>query len=40
MPKVVKPLSDTQIRQAKTKQKEYNLPDGQELQLRIKPSGL
>ncbi|MFC1508049.1 integrase arm-type DNA-binding domain-containing protein [Pseudomonadota bacterium] len=39
MPKVVKPLSDTQIRQAKPKEKEYNLSDGLGLQLRVKPSG-
>lgn len=40
MPKVVKPLTDTQIRQAKPRQKEYNLTDGQGLQLRIKPTGV
>ncbi len=39
MPKIVKPLTDTQIRQAKPKEKEYNLSDGQGLQLRIKPTG-
>ncbi len=39
MPKVVKPLSDTQIRQAKPKLKEYNLSDGQGLYLRVKPNG-
>lgn len=33
------PLSDTQIKQAKPKEKEYNLVDGHGLALRIKPSG-
>lgn len=33
-------LTDTQIKRARTKLKEYNLSDGRGLQLRIKPSGL
>ena len=39
MPRAVKPLSDTQVRQAKPKPKEYNLADGKGLYLRVKPSG-
>ena len=39
MPKTTKPLSDTEIRQAKPKDKEYNLADGKGLYLRIKPVG-
>ena len=39
MPRTVKPLSDTQVRQAKPKVKEYNLADGKGLYLRIKPAG-
>ena len=33
------PLTDTEIRQAKAKDKEYNLGDGKGLLLRIKPNG-
>ncbi len=39
MPKTTKPLSPTQVSQAKPKAKEYNLADGKGLYLRIKPSG-
>ncbi|WP_448568353.1 Arm DNA-binding domain-containing protein [Thalassotalea ganghwensis] len=39
MPKAVPPLTDTKIRSAKAKCKEYNLADGAGLQLRIKPNG-
>jgi len=33
------PLTNTEVKQAKPKDKEYNLSDGDGLQLRIKPSG-
>jgi integrase len=33
------PLTNTQVKQAKTKDKEYNLTDGDGLMLRIKPNG-
>lgn len=39
MAKVVKPLTNTEVLQAKPKDKEYNLPDGEGLYLRVKPSG-
>jgi len=39
MPRVTTPLTDTQIKQAKPKAKEYNLVDGAGLALRIKPHG-
>ncbi len=39
MPRAVKPLSDTQVRQAKPQAKEYNLADGKGLYLRVKPTG-
>ncbi|MBL6816170.1 MAG: tyrosine-type recombinase/integrase [Pseudomonadales bacterium] len=39
MPRIAKPLTDTQIRNAKPKSKEYNLADGQGLYLRVKQSG-
>lgn len=39
MPRIVKPLSDTQVRQAKPAVKEYNLADGKGLYLRVKPIG-
>jgi integrase len=39
LPRTVKPLSDTQARQAKPKAKEYNLADGKGLYLRVKPTG-
>jgi integrase len=39
MPRAVKPLSDTRVRQAKPTAKEYNLADGKGLHLRVKPNG-
>ena len=39
MPRITKPLSDTEIRQAKSKDKPYSLADGKGLYLKIKPSG-
>ncbi|WP_187647225.1 tyrosine-type recombinase/integrase [Nitrosophilus labii] len=39
MPKVVKPLTDKTIKEAKTKEKEYKIPDGDHLYLRVRPSG-
>ena len=36
---VTKPLTNTQIKQAKPKEKLYTLSDGGGLQLRIKPNG-
>jgi hypothetical protein len=39
MARVTKPLSDTQIKQAKAKDKEYNLADGAGFMLRVKPNG-
>ena len=39
MPRITKPLSDTEIRTAKPREKIYNLSDGDGLQLRVKPSG-
>ena len=39
MPRVTKPLSDTEIRKAKPRDKVYSLADGEGLQLRIKPNG-
>ena len=39
MPRVTKPLTDTQIKQAKPKAAEYSLSDGNGLALRVKPSG-
>ncbi|WP_105188491.1 integrase domain-containing protein [Pseudoalteromonas sp. T1lg48] len=39
MPKITVPLSDTKIRNAKPKSKEYNLADGGGLFVRVKPSG-
>lgn len=39
MPKVVTPLTDTQVKQAKVKDKEYTLPDGDGLELRVRPTG-
>ena len=39
MPRIAKPLNDTQLRNAKPKIKEYSLADGQGLYLRVKPSG-
>ena len=39
MARITKPLTDTEIKQAKPGDKEYNLADGQGLSLRVKPSG-
>jgi integrase len=39
MAKTPTPLTDTEIKNAKPKDKEYSLADGQKLSLRIKPSG-
>jgi integrase len=39
MPKTPTPLNSSQIKNAKPKDKEYNLSDGHKLSLRIKPSG-
>lgn len=39
MSKLVPPLNDTQIKNAKPQNKEYNLGDGHGLTLRIKPNG-
>ncbi|MDR0779926.1 MAG: tyrosine-type recombinase/integrase [Pseudomonadales bacterium] len=39
MPRVPKPLTDTEVKQAKPRAKEYNLADGGGLYLRIKPNG-
>lgn len=39
MARTVLPLSNTQIKHAKPKGKEYSLPDGEGLMLRIKPNG-
>ena len=39
MPRVTKPLTNTEVDKAKTKDKEYNLSDGNGLFLRIKPTG-
>lgn len=39
MPKKVVPLTDSKIKNAKPKDKEYNLTDGDGLMLRIKPNG-
>tara|TARA_R110000737_G_scaffold67694_1_gene95689 strand:+ start:174 stop:1436 length:1263 start_codon:yes stop_codon:yes gene_type:complete len=39
MAKVAKPLTNTEVKQAKPKDKEYNLSDGRGLMLRVKPGG-
>lgn len=39
MPRKITPLTDTQIKQAKPQEREYNLTDGDGLMLRVKPSG-
>ncbi|PMG31361.1 integrase [Shewanella sp. 10N.286.52.C2] len=39
MAKIITPLSDTQVKQAKAKEKEYTLADGNGLQLRVRPNG-
>ncbi len=39
MARVTNPLTNTEVKQAKPKDKEYNLADGDGLMLRIKPNG-
>ena len=39
MTRITKPLTNTEIKQAKAKTKEYNLSDGGGLMLRIRPTG-
>ncbi len=39
MARTTKPLTNTEVKQAKPKSKEYNLADGDGLALRIKPNG-
>ena len=39
MAKIAKPLTNTEVKAAKAKDKEYNLADGSGLQLRVKPNG-
>ena len=39
MAKITKPLTNTEVKQAKPKDKEYNLVDGNGLALRVKPNG-
>ena len=39
MPRVKKPLTDTEIKKAKPKEKEYPLSDGNGLILIVKPNG-
>lgn len=39
MPKIITPLIDSQVRNAKPREKEYNLSDGDGLQLKVKPNG-
>lgn len=39
MPRKTLPLSNTEIKHAKSKEKEYNLSDGEGLSLRVKPTG-
>ncbi len=39
MARITKPLTNTEVKQAKPKDKEYNLVDGNGLALRIKPNG-
>ena len=39
MARVAKPLNDTQIKNTKPNNKEYNLADGQGLALRVKTNG-
>lgn len=39
MARTTRPLSDTEIKKARPKDKEYNLADGGGLQLRMRPSG-
>jgi hypothetical protein len=39
MTRTVTPLTNTQVKQAKDKGKQYKLSDGGGLQLRVKPTG-
>jgi hypothetical protein len=39
MARVTKPLTNTEVKQAKPKEKEFNLVDGGGLALRVKPNG-
>lgn len=39
MPKIASPLTDTQIRKAKPREKLYRLSDGNGLSIEIKPNG-
>jgi integrase len=39
MARITKPLTNTEVKQAKPREKEYNLTDGAGLSLRIKPNG-
>ena len=39
MAKIITPLSPTQVKQAKAREKEYTLADGNGLQLRVRPNG-
>ena len=39
MAKTTKQLTDTEVKTAKAKDKEYNLADGKGLALRVKPTG-
>jgi len=39
MARTTKPLTNTEVKQAKPKEKEYSLVDGDGLALRVKPNG-
>ncbi len=39
MARITKPLTNTEVQQAKPKEKKFNLIDGHGLALRIKPNG-
>ncbi|MCU7861287.1 MAG: integrase arm-type DNA-binding domain-containing protein [Candidatus Thiodiazotropha sp. (ex Lucinoma kastoroae)] len=39
MARTTKPLTNTEVQQAKPKDKEFNLADGNGLALRVKPNG-
>ncbi len=39
MAKITKPLTNTEVKQAKPRDKDYTLLDGEGLQLRVKTSG-
>jgi hypothetical protein len=39
MARIVKPLTNTEVKNAKAKEKEFNLSDGEGLSLRVKPNG-